>query len=196
MFYRGRGFPEGHFREAGRVDLKSLGEPQGEAVAFGASNIVYVAGEGGGKIPARNAGGAVMRELRPRPAMILVMVAALAAAVCSREVRNVAGHTRTAGVSPSYGRRPSRPRDLFHGPGGKDLLPRSTAFTFIAEDTTGFSPGFDVRDESGMEWSVKTGPEAQTEVVTSRILWAIGFHQPPTYYVEDWSLTGGLAGAQ
>ena len=34
------------------------------------------------------------------------------------------------------------------------------------------------------------------EVVTSRVLWAIGFHQPPTYYVERWSLTGAEAGPQ
>ena len=35
---------------ARRVDLKSVGEPQGEAVAFGpSSTTVYVAGEGGGK---------------------------------------------------------------------------------------------------------------------------------------------------
>ena len=32
--------------------------------------------------------------------------------------------------------------------------------------------------------------------MTSRILWAIGFHQPPTYYVERWSLTGAEAGPQ
>jgi hypothetical protein len=31
------------------MDLKPLKEPQGEGVAFGPSNIVYVAGEGGGK---------------------------------------------------------------------------------------------------------------------------------------------------
>ena len=49
MFYPGADFLKGNFREAGRVDLKSLGEPQGEAVAFGASNVVYLAGEGGGK---------------------------------------------------------------------------------------------------------------------------------------------------
>ena len=49
-FYRATEFLKGDFREAQRVDLKPLGEPQGEAVAFGSSNnTVYVAGEGGGK---------------------------------------------------------------------------------------------------------------------------------------------------
>ena len=87
-------------------------------------------------------------------------------------------------------------RDLFHGPGGSALVPRDGTFTFVARDTSGWSPGFDVRDRNGVEWSVKLGPEAQSEVVTSRILWAIGFHQPPTYYVETWSLTGAESGPQ
>ena len=49
VFYRAADFLKGNFTEARRVDLKSLGEPQGEAVAFGPSNTVYLAGEGGGK---------------------------------------------------------------------------------------------------------------------------------------------------
>jgi hypothetical protein len=87
-------------------------------------------------------------------------------------------------------------RDLFHGAGGQQHAPRGAAFEFVAEDTTGFSPGFDVKDDRQIEWSVKTGPEAQTEVVASRVLWAIGFHQPPTYYLSSWSLTGARSGPQ
>jgi len=49
-FYRAAEFLKGDFREVRSVDLTSLGEPQGEAVAFGPSNnTLYVAGEGGGK---------------------------------------------------------------------------------------------------------------------------------------------------
>ena len=82
--------------------------------------------------------------------------------------------------------------DLFHGPGGPELQPLpSSVFTFIAKDEKGFSPGYDVRDTPGIKWSVKYGPEAQSEVVASRITWAIGFHQPPTYHVEHWRLVGG-----
>jgi hypothetical protein len=88
-------------------------------------------------------------------------------------------------------------RDLFHGPGGSALLPdTSTPFTFIQEDQTGYSPGFDVRGPDGMEWSVKMGPEAQSEVAASRILWALGYHQPPTYYVVGWQMTGERQGPQ
>ena len=48
-FYRAADFLKGDFKELRRVDLKPLREPQGEGVTFGGSNIVYVAGEGGGK---------------------------------------------------------------------------------------------------------------------------------------------------
>ena len=84
-------------------------------------------------------------------------------------------------------------RDLFSGPGGAGAAPPTEkgSFVFVAKDTSGRSPGYDVRDSAGAVWSVKLGPEAQSEVVTSRLLWALGFHQPPTYYVRSWTLIGG-----
>lgn len=48
-FYRTADFVKGEWREVRRVDLTSLREPQGEGVALGPGDIVYVAGEGGGK---------------------------------------------------------------------------------------------------------------------------------------------------
>lgn len=82
-------------------------------------------------------------------------------------------------------------RDLFHGPGGQRLAPDPAArFKLIQVDNSGFSPGYDVRDEQGTEWSVKLGMEAQPEVVASRVLWAVGYHQPPTYLVTNWKLAG------
>ena len=48
-FYRGEDFTRGHFKEAHRVDVSALNEPQGEAVVFGAGNTLYIGGEGGGK---------------------------------------------------------------------------------------------------------------------------------------------------
>ena len=88
-------------------------------------------------------------------------------------------------------------RDLLHGPGDPELAPDpATAFTFIHADQAGYSPGYDVSGPDGMEWSVKLGPEAQTEVAVSRILWALGYHQPPTYYVSRWTMTGQQQGPQ
>lgn len=85
-------------------------------------------------------------------------------------------------------------RDLFWGPGGQALAPENgSTFKYKEEKVGGYSPGFTVTDASGREWSAKQGPEAQTEVVASRIYWAAGFHQPPTYFVPEWNLEGGPA---
>jgi hypothetical protein len=83
-------------------------------------------------------------------------------------------------------------RDLFYGPGGPGLAPAPGArFQFLEKDTKGYSWGYDVKDAGGMEWSTKYGPEAHSEVVASRLAWAIGFHQPPMYHLDRWELVGG-----
>jgi len=83
-------------------------------------------------------------------------------------------------------------RDLVHGEGGAALAPKREArFTFVEEKQGGFSPGYTVKDDRGMTWSAKLGIEAQPEVVVSRLLWAIGFRQPPVYFLESWTLVGG-----
>jgi len=82
-------------------------------------------------------------------------------------------------------------RDLFHGPGGPTSAPDpSTAYELVATDDSGYSRGYDVRDRQGMQWSVKLGIEAQPEIVASRVLWAVGYHQPPTYVLTRWELAG------
>jgi hypothetical protein len=92
-------------------------------------------------------------------------------------------------------------RDLYWGPGGRENAPDPNGRFEFVERSTGtfkFSRGFDVKDERGIKWSAKFWPESQTEVVASRLMWAIGFHQPPTYYVAHWTLSGdtGWAGPQ
>jgi hypothetical protein len=89
-------------------------------------------------------------------------------------------------------------RDLFYGPGGRALAPAAAMkYTLVEADRDGFSAGYDVRDDQGRLWSVKLGPEAQTEVVASRLLWAVGYNQPPVYFVPTWKLTAdGTAAAQ
>jgi hypothetical protein len=44
-----------------------------------------------------------------------------------------------------------------------------------------------VTDPDGGEWSTKFPPEAAAEVVASRLHWGIGYHQPPIYYVPEWT---------
>ncbi|MEP6782288.1 MAG: hypothetical protein ABI983_01390 [Acidobacteriota bacterium] len=83
-------------------------------------------------------------------------------------------------------------RDLFLGPGGAALAPPSTdgKFQFVAFKTSGTNPGYEVKDGAGRSWSVKLGIEAQPEIVASRIVWAMGFPQPPQYFVHQFTLTG------
>ncbi|HEX6164038.1 MAG TPA: hypothetical protein VFZ31_11765 [Vicinamibacterales bacterium] len=88
-------------------------------------------------------------------------------------------------------------RDLFYGPGGAALAPPADGtYQFVAYKTTGTNPGYDVKDASGRLWSVKLGIEAQSEVTSSRILWAMGFPQPATYYLPQFTLTGTDAGVK
>jgi hypothetical protein len=82
-------------------------------------------------------------------------------------------------------------RDLFWGPGGiEDAPDPQVEYRFVARDVTGKSGGYDVTDPQGRLWSVKLGPEAQSEVVVSRLLWASGYFQPATYYLPSWKLVG------
>ena len=125
------------------------------------------------------------------------LAVALVTASCAklpREMRSTATAPVTAAELAQLWVEPAdlASRDLFHGPGGAALAPAPGAvFDFVSKDTKGYSWGWDVKDAAGTEWSVKYGPEAHSEVAASRLLWAIGFHQPPTYHVTRWELRGG-----
>jgi hypothetical protein len=85
-----------------------------------------------------------------------------------------------------------RSRDLYYGPGGRRLVPRTdVTYRVVGLDTTGHSRGYDLQDPEGRQWAVKIGDEAQSDLVVSRILWAIGYRQPITYYVREWRMSGG-----
>ena len=78
------------------------------------------------------------------------------------------------------------------GRGGQALAPSGeTEYEFKATDTTGYSPGYDVVDAKGRKWDVKTGDEGQPEVMASRLLWAVGYHQPIVYFVPEWTDEAG-----
>lgn len=75
-------------------------------------------------------------------------------------------------------------RNLLYGPGSPDLMPVAP-FTFIEEDKSGESPKFEVKDARGMEWKVKLGPEAQSETVATRLVWAVGYFAEEAYYFDE-----------
>lgn len=86
-------------------------------------------------------------------------------------------------------------RDLLNGVGGAANAPHTDTFEHLKDESL-MSWGFDVKDADGRHWSVKLGVEAQAEVAVSRLLWAIGYYQPPIYIVDHWTLTGKHAGRQ
>lgn len=80
-------------------------------------------------------------------------------------------------------------RDLFRGVGGSKNAPDpNELYEFKEAKGVGTQPGYDVKDSKGREWSVKLGEEARPEVAVSRLLWAIGYHQPSVYYLPRWTL--------
>jgi hypothetical protein len=85
-------------------------------------------------------------------------------------------------------------RDLFNGPWATAHAPDPHAeYTFVRPKTGGFNPGVIVRDPQGREWHVKqssghSGDEGPSEVVLSRVLSALGYHQPPVYYLRSFTM--------
>ncbi len=86
-------------------------------------------------------------------------------------------------------------RNLYDGPWGARNAPDpKDVFTFVERKHSGVNIGMDVVDSKGREWSVKQGypsgldNEAPVEVALSRLLSAIGYHQPPVYYLRSFTL--------
>jgi len=86
-------------------------------------------------------------------------------------------------------------RDLFYGPWGKEHAPDPQAtYTLQEVKRTGVNLGLTVRDPQGREWSVKQpfpgdmDSEAPAEVALSRLLSAVGYHQPPVYFLPEFTL--------
>jgi hypothetical protein len=75
-------------------------------------------------------------------------------------------------------------RNLYYGPGGEEDQPQMP-LEFLKEQKEGASPKFDVRDATGKKWRMKLGPEAQPEIVASRLLWAVGFAANENYFFPE-----------
>jgi hypothetical protein len=85
-------------------------------------------------------------------------------------------------------------RDLFNGPWGARHAPDpSVTYTFVRPKKGGANPGVVVHDPRGRTWHVKqprprTGSEGPVEVVLSRVLSAVGYHQPPVYFLPSFTM--------
>ena len=86
-------------------------------------------------------------------------------------------------------------RDLYYGPWGRELAPDpKDVYDLVELKHTGVNLGMTVKDSKDREWSVKQpfpgnlDSEAPVEVVVSRLLSAVGYHQPPVYYLPAFTL--------
>src|SRR5262249_38539260 len=83
-------------------------------------------------------------------------------------------------------------QDAYLGPWGRDRKPDpDVVYTFVQRKQQGTNPGVTVTDPSGREWHVKQPPhntqgaEGPIEVALSRVLSAVGYHQPPVYFLPS-----------
>ena len=81
-------------------------------------------------------------------------------------------------------------RDLFYGPGGKEMQPDLSAITDVEEDKNGTQRKYKLKDGKGREWTVKLGKEAQPETAAVHLLWAVGYATEITYLVPHVTIPG------
>jgi hypothetical protein len=97
------------------------------------------------------------------------------------------GAETTKDARPVLWREPTdlESRDLFYGIGGSKHVPRPGPFRFIKEDLDGSNPKYLVRDDAGVKWKIKLGPEAKPEVAATRLVWAVGYFTNEDYFLPE-----------
>ena len=123
-----------------------------------------------------------------RISAVWFLCATVGLAACSPTIKSTLPGRPTPEQLAELWAQPDPGRDLFYGVGGARLAPDPSAvYTVIDLKRSGFSRGYTVKDPHDREWNAKFPPEAPTEVTASRILWGIGYHQPPIYYLSQWN---------
>jgi hypothetical protein len=79
-------------------------------------------------------------------------------------------------------------RDLYWGPGGREMFPNLDGMTFVGRQPGGNNLKFRLKEKSGREWVVKAADESQSEVAAVRLLWAIGYPTEVDYIVPKVSI--------
>jgi len=132
---------------------------------------------------------------RSRTSRVVIVAAVTLIALLSLEGFSKAKHPKRkrqhASKSAVLWREPGdiRHRDLYYGPGSKELSP-APPFHFLNEVKEGGMPKFEVEDARGVKWRVKLGPEAQAETVATRLVWAVGYNAEESYYFDRAHIDG------
>jgi hypothetical protein len=122
---------------------------------------------------------------------IAVTSAALAVSGCAADIHPTVSPEVVASQMAELWEQPSDlpTRDLLNGPWGVEYAPNANdTYTFLRKKRQGANPGMTVHDSQDREWHIKQGVEAQPEVVLSHVLSALGYHQPPVYYLPSFAL--------
>ena len=131
---------------------------------------------------------------RPIPFRLLPIVLATSLPTCAPAVRP------TLPASPIQVAELWQPADVaaadaFYGPWGRAHAPDPRAtYTLVARKHKDTNPGVTVVDREGRKWHVKQAPdndqgaEGPIEVVLSRVLSAVGYHQPPVYFLPSFTM--------
>ena len=81
-------------------------------------------------------------------------------------------------------------RDLYNGPGGREMQPDLSSVTFVSVDTNGHNKKYRIKDAAGREWVAKLGREARPETAAVRILWGIGYKTEINYLAPTITIPG------
>jgi hypothetical protein len=130
--------------------------------------------------------------MRTATLALIVLAGAGCAGVGQPQVQNA---PPPAGASMWVEPKDIATRDLFYGPWGRENAPEpKDVYELVELKHSGVNIGMTVKDSKGREWSVKQpypgnlDSEAPVEVAVSRLLSAIGYHQPPVYYLRAFTL--------
>jgi hypothetical protein len=123
---------------------------------------------------------------------LIALTSAACAGVGRPQVQNT---PKPAGASMWVEPKDIAKRDLYYGPwGGTNAPDPNDVYELVEMKHSGVNLGMTVKDSKGREWSVKQpypgnlDSEAPVEVVVSRLLSGIGYHQPPVYYLPAFTL--------
>ena len=81
-------------------------------------------------------------------------------------------------------------RDLFYGPGGREMEPDLSKITFIKEEKGGHNKKYRIKDGAGRVWVAKLGREARPETAAVRLMWALGYKTEIVYLVPTLTIPG------
>ena len=134
--------------------------------------------------------------MRRLSVVLVAIVIALGVAACSGAKRPSL-QPQAAGPGAILWQQPAdlSARDLYNGPWGARRAPDPKAiYTLVERKHSGVNLGMTVVDPEGREWSVKQpypsglDDEGPVEVTLSRVLSAVGYQQPPVYYLPNFTL--------